>query len=149
MHCTLLHAIGAGRDDVDIEDLLRDVRSAAATVDPFTLTFDRPAIGALAVEISGWPGAPFTALVDMVAVATGRTGAAYKPGPSRYPHISLGYTTDEAAALNAAALRAALASTDGPLSATVDRIHLVEQWHDGAHIRWESIAEVPLAGAAA
>ncbi|MGW0669742.1 2'-5' RNA ligase family protein [Streptomyces sp. NPDC002746] len=119
MHCTLLHAIGAGRDDVDIEELLRDVRSTARTLAPFTLTFDRPAVGAFAIEISGWPGAPFTALVDTVTAATDRTSAAFKPGRSRYPHISLGYTTSGAASLDAVALRAALASIDGPLSATV------------------------------
>lgn len=146
MHCTLLHAIGAARDDVDIEELLRDVRSTARTLAPFTLTFDRPAVGALAVEISGWPGAPFNDLVDMVTAATDRAGATFKPGRSRYPHISLGYTTSRAASLDAVALRAALASIDGPLSTTVraDRIHLVEQWHDGRNIQWNPIAEIPL-----
>ncbi|MFD3663171.1 hypothetical protein ACFWVF_21685 [Streptomyces sp. NPDC058659] len=79
---------------------------------PFTLTFDRPSAGALAVEISGWPGAPFTALMDMVTAAMGRTGAAYKPGPSRYPHIALGYTTDAADVLDAVTLRASLASIE-------------------------------------
>ncbi|MFH9298893.1 2'-5' RNA ligase family protein [Streptomyces sp. NPDC017520] len=126
MHCTLLHAIGAARDDVDIESLLRDVRRTARSLVPVTLTFDRPAVGALAIEVSGWPGAPFSALVDMVTAATDRTGAAFKPGRSRYPHISLGYTTSGAASLDVVALRADLASIDGPLSVTVlaDRIHL-------------------------
>lgn len=82
----------------------------------------------------------------MVTAATDRTGTAFKPGRSRYPHISLGYTTSGAASLDAVALRAGLASIDGPLSATVlaDRIHLVEQWHDGRCIRWSPIAEIPL-----
>ena len=31
------------------------------------------------------------------------------------------------------------------LTGSVDRLHLVEQWHDGAHITWRPIAEVPLA----
>ncbi|MFD0154588.1 hypothetical protein ACWGQ4_00705 [Streptomyces sp. NPDC055721] len=65
--------------------------------------------------------------------------------------MSVAYTTTGAEHVDPIALKAALADIDRPLSATVlaDRIHLVEQWHDGAHIRWESIAEVPLAGAGA
>lgn len=146
MHCTLLHAVGLGRSDVAVDELLQDVRSAAQTVQPFALTFDRPSVGAMAVEISGWPGAPFAALVDLVTEAMNRTKATFAAAPSRYPHISLGYTGDGADALNAVTLRTAIASIDGPVSGTVlaDRIHLVEQWHDGRHITWTPIAEIPL-----
>ncbi|MFJ4858685.1 2'-5' RNA ligase family protein [Streptomyces sp. NPDC088730] len=149
IHCTLLHAVGLHRDDVDLDALLKDVEDRARTVDPFTLTFDRPAIGAIAVEISGWPGNPFTAVVEMLIQAMARTGAAFAPAPSRYPHLSLAYTSDGAQDVDAVTLRAALAAIEEPLSATVavDRLHLVEQWHDGAHIRWEPIAEVRLAQA--
>ncbi|MEU6406201.1 2'-5' RNA ligase family protein [Streptomyces sp. NPDC046985] len=149
MHCTLLHAIGLSRSTVDIAALLDDVRSAAQHVEPVVLTFDRPAVSAVGVEISGWPGAPFTTLVDIVTAAMDRTGAVYKPGPSRYPHISLGYTSTGAEALNAVTLKTALASIDQPLSGNVlaNRLHLVEQWHDGGRIVWTPIAEVPLGGA--
>ncbi|MFE5709568.1 hypothetical protein ACFQ7J_01860 [Streptomyces sp. NPDC056501] len=84
--------------------------------------------------------------MDMVTAAMGRTGAAYKPGPSRYPHIALGSTTDAADVLDAVTLRASLASIEKSLTGTVlaDSIHLVEQWHDGRHIRWNPIAEIPL-----
>ncbi|MFI8326992.1 2'-5' RNA ligase family protein [Streptomyces sp. NPDC085529] len=151
MHCTLLHAIGLGRDDVDIDALVKDAVSRVSTVQPFTLTFDRPAVGSFAIELSGWPGRPFTALVDTVTQATASTGAAFKPGPSRYPHMSTAYTTAGAKHVDPVSLKAALADIDRPLSATVlaDRIHLVEQRHDGAHIRREPIAEVPLAGVGA
>ncbi|MGW3060664.1 2'-5' RNA ligase family protein [Streptomyces goshikiensis] len=146
MHCTLLHAIGLGRAGIDIEELLHDVRSAVQTVDPFALTFDRPAVGAVGVEVSGWPGSPFTELVDIVTAATTRAGATFKPGPSRYPHISLGYTADGADTLNPVTLKTALATIDQPVSAGLfaDRIHLVEQRHDGRHIMWDPIAEIPL-----
>ncbi|MGW2304983.1 2'-5' RNA ligase family protein [Streptomyces sp. NPDC001809] len=151
MHCTLLHAIGLGRDDVDTDALVKDVASRVSTVRPFTLTFDRPAVGPFAIELSGWPGRPFTVLVDAVTQATASTGAAFKPGPSRYPHMSTAYTTAGAEHVDSVTLKADLAGIDRPLSATVlaDRIHLVEQWHDGTHIRWTPIAEVPLAGAGA
>ncbi|MEU9376486.1 hypothetical protein AB0D94_22300 [Streptomyces sp. NPDC048255] len=58
MHCTLLHAIGLGRDAIDIDALLSDVRRATQDVEPFALTFDRPSVGTVGVEISGWPGKP-------------------------------------------------------------------------------------------
>ncbi|MFJ1551439.1 hypothetical protein [Streptomyces sp. NPDC088246] len=43
-----------------------------------------------------------------------------------------------------------MASIEAPLSHTVraDHIHLVEQWHDGATIKWEPIASIPLKGSA-
>ncbi|MFD8335626.1 2'-5' RNA ligase family protein [Streptomyces solisilvae] len=149
MHCTLLHAVGLGRDAVDIDALLDDVQTSAQNLEPVILTFDRPYVGAVAVEVSGWPGSPFRTLVDTVSEATARTGAAHSAAPSRYPHMSLGYTTADADALDAVALRAALSEIEQPLSATVvaNRIHLVEQWHDGEYIRWTPIAEVPLLGA--
>ncbi|MEU3408911.1 2'-5' RNA ligase family protein [Streptomyces sp. NPDC006670] len=150
MHCTLLHAIGLGRDAIDIAALLRDVRRATQTVEPFALTFDRPSVGTVGVEVSGWPGKPFTALVDIVTAAMDRTGGAFKAGPSRYPHNSLGYTSAGAENLAAVTLKTALASIGEPLAGTVlaDRLHLVEQWHDGEHITWTPIAEVPLGAAA-
>ncbi|MFD9270702.1 hypothetical protein ACFWB1_21370 [Streptomyces goshikiensis] len=77
MHRTLLHAIGLGRDDVDVNALVKDVESCVSTAGPITLTFGRPAIGPFAVELSGWPGCPFTALVDAVTQATARTGATF------------------------------------------------------------------------
>ncbi|MFI5752938.1 2'-5' RNA ligase family protein [Streptomyces sp. NPDC051644] len=148
MHCTLLHAVGLARADVDLDALLKDVRSYAQTVRPFILTFDRPAVSNMAVEISGWPGSPFAQIVEHLTQAMMRSGAAFTAAPSRYPHMSLAYTSDGAENVEAVSLKAALASIDRPLSGTVlaDRLHLVEQWHDGAQIMWQSIAEVHLAG---
>ncbi|MEV7715554.1 2'-5' RNA ligase family protein [Streptomyces sp. NPDC088270] len=149
MHCTLVHAVGLGIGDVDTDALLEEVGGYARLVEPFTLTFDRPSVGAVAVEISGWPGRQFTEIVDAVTQATARsTEAAFKSAPSRYPHMSLAYTSHGAEDVDAVTLRAALADIDQPLSGTVrvDRLHLVEQWHDGAHITWRLAAEVPLGG---
>ncbi|MFG3532703.1 hypothetical protein ACGF8B_39230 [Streptomyces sp. NPDC047917] len=46
--------------------------------------------------------------------------------------------------VDAVTLKAALADIEQPLSGTVlvDRLHLVEQRHDGAHIMWDPVAEV-------
>ncbi|MFI8515938.1 2'-5' RNA ligase family protein [Streptomyces sp. NPDC085460] len=145
-HCTLLHAVGLAPEDVDTDALVADARGRLAAVEPFTLTFDRPSVGTVAVEISGWPGRPAADLVDTLTQATLRTGAACRIAPSASPHTSIAYTGAGAEALERAELAAALAGIDGPLSSTVhvDRVHLVAQWHDGAHIQWEQIATVPL-----
>ncbi|MCZ1006781.1 2'-5' RNA ligase family protein [Streptomyces lydicus] len=148
MHCTLLHAVGLAHGDVDLDGLLTDVGAYAQTVRPFTLTFDRPAVGNVAVEINGWPRSPFAEIVEHLTQAMTRSGAAFTAAPSRYPHMSLAYTSDGAESIQAVNLKEALAGIDRPLSGTIlaDRLHLVEQWHDGAQIMWEPITEVPLAG---
>lgn len=150
LHCTLLHAVGLSADDVDVDTLVRDVRAHAQQVEPFTLTFDRPAIAPVAIEISGWPGTPFTRLVDSITQLTQEQCTAFQPAASRYPHMSIAYTGKGSETINPVGLREALASIEEPLSHTVraDRIHLVEQWHDGATIKWEPIASIPLKGSA-
>ncbi|MFF3177913.1 2'-5' RNA ligase family protein [Streptomyces sp. NPDC057900] len=148
MHCTLLHTVGLGRSAVDLDALLKDVASFAQTVRPFTLTFDRPSIGATAVEISGWPGLPFTRIVDGLTEAMVRTRSVFTAAPSRFPHLSAAYAAEGAEDVDVLSLKAELAHIEQTLSATVvvDRLHLVEQWHDGAHITWKPVATVPLAG---
>ncbi|MEU7148698.1 2'-5' RNA ligase family protein [Streptomyces sp. NPDC045456] len=148
VHCTLLHAVGLSITDVDADVLLKDVGSYARTRPPFTLTFDRPAVGNVAVEISGWPGHPFNEIVEALIQAMDRTGANFTAAPSRYPHVSVAYAADGAEDIEAVTLKAALAAIEQPLSTAVavNRLHLVEQWHDGAHIMWNPIAQVPLAG---
>ncbi|MGW4551948.1 2'-5' RNA ligase family protein [Streptomyces violaceorubidus] len=151
VHCTLLHAVGVGRSAIDTDALVDQVKQHTQTVTPFTLTFDRPAVGSVAVEISGWPGQAFAELGTAVTEATTGTGVSFTAARSRYPHISVAYTTAGAEDVDATAVKASLADVAGPLSATVyvDRLHLVEQWHDGAHITWEPLAEVLLTGASA
>lgn len=148
LHCTLMHAVGLAHDPDVVRAVVEDVTAVAAGTEPFTLTFDRPSIGAVAVEIAGWSAAPFTAVVDAVTAAMRGRGGEFRAAPSRYPHISVAYTTAGAEHLDAVGLRAALAAVAGPLSQTVhvDRLHLVEQWHDGATITWRPLAEIPLTG---
>ncbi|MFI1929347.1 2'-5' RNA ligase family protein [Streptomyces sp. NPDC020330] len=148
MHCTLLHAVGLARAGVDLDRLLEDVGTFARTVEPFVLTFDRPAIGNVAVELSGWPQDPFASIVDFLTGAMTRAGGVFKAAPSRYPHMSVAYTSDGAESLEAVGLKAELAAIEGPLSGTVfaDRLHLVEQWHDGRRVIFEPVAAVQLGG---
>ncbi|MFB7532024.1 2'-5' RNA ligase family protein [Streptomyces sp. NPDC056178] len=147
----MFDAVGLSAADVDVDALVRDVRAHAQQVEPFTLTFDRPAIAPVAIEISGWSGTPFTRLVDSITQLTQGQRTAFRPAASRYPHMSLAYTKSPGSeAIDPVGLRAALASIEVRLSHTVraDRIHLVEQWHDGATIKWEPIASIPLKGSA-
>lgn len=150
LHCTLLHAVGLSAADVDVDAFVSDMRAHVQHLEPFTLTFDRPAIASLAIEISGWPGTPFTRLVDTITQLTLEQRGDFRPAASRYPHMSIAYTSQGSETLNPAELRAALAGIEAPLSHTVraDRIHLVEQWHDGATIKWDPIASIPLTGSA-
>ncbi|WP_327258124.1 hypothetical protein [Streptomyces sp. NBC_01244] len=53
IHCTLLHTVGLPFEGVDLDALLDDVEGWARQVQPFTITFDRPAIGNVAVELDG------------------------------------------------------------------------------------------------
>lgn len=149
LHCTLLHAVGLSATDVNTDALVEDVTGYARGLSPFTLTFDRPAVGNAGMEIGGWPGRhPFTEIVDAVIQATARSGADFRAAPSRYPHLSLAYASEGAENIDAVAIRTALSAIAQPLSGTVfvDRLHLVEQSHDRAHITWNPIAHVPLAG---
>ncbi|MFF1505541.1 2'-5' RNA ligase family protein, partial [Streptomyces sp. NPDC058316] len=116
MHCTLLHTVGLSSSDVDTDALLTDVSGFARTVRPFTLTFDRPAAGNVAVEISGWPGRPFTEIVDALTQAMVRTGAPFTAAPSRYPHLSVAYASDGAEDVDTVALKAALADIECDVS---------------------------------
>ncbi|MFF8732776.1 hypothetical protein ACF073_40880 [Streptomyces sp. NPDC015171] len=151
LHCTLLHALDVSTSSVNVDALTDDARVAiaSASIAPFMLTFDRPAIGAAAVEISGWPGRPFTELVTILTKIT-QAHAPFRPAVSRYPHMSIAYTGAGADSVQAVDLREALAHIDGPLVHTVyaSRVHLVEQWHDNATITWRPIAFLPLDGTA-
>ncbi|WP_189308325.1 2'-5' RNA ligase family protein [Streptomyces albospinus] len=152
LHCTLLHAVGLGLDNVDrntVDAVIEDVTRYAQTLVAFTLTFDRPAVGNVAFEISGWPGRPFAQVVETLTQVMEKRCELFTAAPSRYPHISLAYTSSDAQDINATDLKVELAALEKPLSGTVlaDRVHLVEQWHDGdGRITWNPIAEVAFTG---
>ncbi|MEU6664271.1 2'-5' RNA ligase family protein [Streptomyces sp. NPDC046821] len=149
LHCTLVHAVGMTAEHVDVDALIAGTQELARQTRPFRLTFDRPAVGPVAVEISGWPGEPFTSLVDgLTALLDEHHGGEFKLAASRYPHMSIAYTAAGAEAVDAGDLRQSLAHLDGPLSHTLHatRLHLVEQWHDGSTITWRTLASLPLDG---
>ncbi|MGK3110565.1 2'-5' RNA ligase family protein [Streptomyces sp. WAC05858] len=156
IHCTVLHAIGADVASRDVRDsikrLVDDVTARVADVEPFTVTFGRAEVGNVAIEACGWPGRPHRILTERVLSAHQAIWSdTYRLSPSRYPHASLAYTGEGAAAVDRAGLKAQLADIEGhhTVSMAVARLHLVAQWHDGAHLMWDPIAEVPLAGVTA
>jgi hypothetical protein len=154
IHCTVLHAIGADADfdpnvRNNIQRLVDDVTTRVADVDPFTLTFGRPNLTPVAIEAVGSPGRPHEMLVEHVMGAHRAIwGDAHTLAPSRYPHASLAYAGKGAEDLDQRALEAELSGIGDPdpMTMTVDRLHLVAQYHDGARITWQSLAEVPLKG---
>ncbi|MFI1202759.1 hypothetical protein ACH4VR_25515 [Streptomyces sp. NPDC020883] len=151
LHCTLLHAVDLGLDNIEqatVDAVIEDVTRYVQTLALFTLTFDRPAVGNAAFEISGWPGDTFTQIVATLTQVMETRCGPFTAAPSRCPRISLAYTSTGAQDINAADLKAALSAVEGPLSGTIraDRLHLVEQRHDGAQIAWNRIAEIALTG---
>lgn len=69
--CTFLHAVGLSIADVDTDEFLKEVTDFAQTRPLFTLAFGRPAVARVAVEVSGWPGSPFTRVVVCSEVKPG------------------------------------------------------------------------------
>ncbi|QKV98234.1 hypothetical protein HUT19_41685 (plasmid) [Streptomyces sp. NA02950] len=154
MHCTVLHAIGADVDNdpavrAGIDLLVDDVTRRVADVEPFTLTFGRPAIARSAIEAPGSPDRPHQTLVEHVMAAHRELwGDAHLLSPSKAPHISLAYGGEDAEGIDPDQLNSQLADIedDHAVDVYVDRLHLVAQRHDGARITWQPLAEVTLKG---
>ncbi|MFF4767407.1 2'-5' RNA ligase family protein [Streptomyces sp. NPDC001255] len=145
LHCTLVHAVGLTTNHADVDAILNSAATALSTQSPFEITFDRPSVSAVAVEIAGHPGAPFHALADALTAATARGGMS-RAAPSRYPHIATAYAGPEAETLDPGLIKGRLSEIDRPLSGTVcvTEVHLVEQWHDGRSLTWNRLARLPL-----
>ncbi|MGV4926391.1 hypothetical protein K2224_15375 [Streptomyces sp. BHT-5-2] len=96
LHCTLLHAVDLGLDNIEqatVDAVIEDVTRYAQMLAPFTLTFDRPAVGNAAFEISGWPGDTFTQIVETLTQVMEPRCGPFTAAPSRCPRISLAYTS--------------------------------------------------------
>lgn len=153
MHCTLIHAIGADVDfdpavSAGVELLVADVARRVADIEPFTLRFGSPVIKPVAIEAPGSPDSPHQTLVDHVLAAHRELwGDAHLLSASPAPHISLAYAGKEAEDIDTDELEAQLSDIEGQTTEVyVDRLHLVAQRHDGVHITWQPLAEVPLKG---
>ncbi|AXK36575.1 hypothetical protein DVA86_32370 [Streptomyces armeniacus] len=148
LHVTVLHA-GPQRDasQQEITEMTARVREAVARTGPVTLTFARPAIGTVAIERAARPGTPARRLWDVTWTATTDVvGQRWPLQPTTYyPHVSLAYAGERAQHADRGTLKQRLADIDGgEVTLTFDTLALVSQWHDGRHIVWEHLADVPL-----
>ncbi|MDT0347528.1 2'-5' RNA ligase family protein [Streptomyces litchfieldiae] len=93
-HITVLHSGPVGEvTGPEITAITSRVRAACATVAPFTLTVDRPAVGTVAVELPARPGAPARRLWELTTEATREViGGRYPVLPAvYYPHLTIAY----------------------------------------------------------
>ncbi|MDO0936554.1 hypothetical protein QQY66_34405 [Streptomyces sp. DG2A-72] len=146
-HVTLLH--GPPVEEVserEVESMVAEVRAGCAGRTPFDLVLDRPALGSVAIECAGRPGAASRPLWQLTADATAKaTGGRFPTIPAaHYPHASLAYAVGEVDRLP---LKVWLSDHGrDPVTMRVDTISLVAQWHDRREIIFDRILDVPLYG---
>ncbi|MFE2039183.1 2'-5' RNA ligase family protein [Streptomyces scopuliridis] len=94
MHTTVMHGGPVEKyEHGEIDAIAERVRQECADIEPFGLTFDRPAIGRVAVECAARPGAPARRLWELTTrIDAEVTGRRFPTIPSGYyPHQSLAY----------------------------------------------------------
>ncbi|MEU5425780.1 2'-5' RNA ligase family protein [Streptomyces olivoreticuli] len=150
-HVTLLHdgpllEFAPG----EIEKITELVRAECATIAPFDITLDRPAIGRVAIECPGRPGQPARRLWEMTArVSAEVTGNRFPRLPQVFhPHLSIGYSTSTPTVrADRAAMKVWLSDCPrGPVTLTATALNLVAQWHTRERITWDHLAAIPLGG---
>ncbi|MEU1824122.1 2'-5' RNA ligase family protein [Streptomyces abikoensis] len=151
VHTTILHSgpmdsFAPGEVD-KIASLLQD---ECANIAPFSLTFDRPSIGSVAVECAARPGAPARRLWEAASqVCAEVTQSRYPITPAiYYPHLSIGYgTATKERQASRAEMKAWLSDCEyEPVTLQARSMTMVAQWHTGSHIRWKHLRTIPLSG---
>jgi 2'-5' RNA ligase len=154
LHITVLHAgPEADTSQAEIDAMVDKVRAAAVEVEPFELTLFPPAVGTVALECAGYPGAPARRLWELTATASQQVmgdGRFTLIPASYYPHTSVAYAGPDAHLADRTALKVALSDTAAvAVTVRAHTLSLVSQWHDGkSKIVWEELASVPLGGTA-
>ncbi|GLF98113.1 2'-5' RNA ligase family protein [Streptomyces yaizuensis] len=150
MHITVLHA---GPEDsatpAEIARLIAEVTDRTADIGAFDLVLSRPAIGTVAIESTGHPGAPHQRLWRIASEAQRAVvGGRWPLIPEvSYPHLSHAYAGERAHLADRTVLKALLADLPGdPVTIPVTALTLVAEWHTRREILWDVIAEVPLTG---
>jgi 2'-5' RNA ligase len=150
VHVTVLHMSPADdASDAEVDKMIALVREHASHISPFEMQIERPAVGTVALECLARPGEPARELWRRTADAMRQTvGGRWPIVPATYyPHASLAYAGEDAELADRQALKMWL-SDHGPEPVTLraEKLSLVAQWHDGRHITWDHIADVPLGG---
>ncbi|MFD7667746.1 2'-5' RNA ligase family protein [Streptomyces sp. NPDC059788] len=151
VHTTVMH--GGPMEEYkpgEIDTILERVRAECATIAPFDLVFDRPAIGRVAVECTARPGAPARRLWELTTrIDAEVTGSRFPTTPSGYyPHSSLAYGVAGPERANRQTMKRLMSDHPGePVVVRAEKISLVAQSHDRRHITWQHIANASLGGA--
>ncbi|MFJ9617864.1 2'-5' RNA ligase family protein [Streptomyces noursei] len=149
LHVTVLHS-GPQQEasPQEVEAITTRVRKAVAATGSIELTFARPSIGTQAVECAARPGAAARRLWETTWTATTEVvGPRWPLVPATYhPHTTLAYAAGrDAQHLDRGQLKAHLSDLDtGEVSLFFSQLALVAQWHDGRHIIWEHLTDIPL-----
>lgn len=148
IHVTVLH--GAPVEQVsttELDKLTAGMRERCAQLAPVTITLHPPMVGSVALECAGRPGAPARA-VWQAAIDTNIEVLGDRmigPRANYEPHAALAYC--DVPQVNGAPLKAWLSDNAAdPVTFTASQVTLVAQHHDGHHIIWEHLLDVPLAG---
>ncbi|MFM9373228.1 2'-5' RNA ligase family protein [Streptomyces sp. Da 82-17] len=148
MHITVLHMGPQDTASADeIAQLVEAVAKSAAGISPYELTLSRPAIGNVAIESTGYPGAPHRELWEMTRQAQQAVvGDRWPFIPTvSYPHLSHAYAGADAHLADRGALKVMLSDLPGePVTLPVHTLTLVSEWHTRSEIVWDVLAEVPL-----
>ncbi|MFE1949992.1 2'-5' RNA ligase family protein [Streptomyces sp. NPDC059524] len=148
LHTTLMH--GGPVDEYkpdEIDQIVDLVRTECAAISPFTLVYDRPAVGVVALESAARPAHDARRLWELTTrIDRQVTGGRFETRPaSFYPHTSLAYGITGPDRPDRHGMKVLLSDVDaGPVPMRVIRISLVAQSHDRRHITWDHIADVPL-----
>lgn len=151
LHLTVLHS-GPEQEATpdEVAQIVEGVRNRCAQVAPFDVTFDRPAVGRVAIECMARPGAAARELWKLTYEATTAVVGDRWPliPDGYYPHSSLAYAGATHSEADRRAMKIWLSDNGpGPVTLRLEKLSLVAQWHDHRTITWEHIADVPLAGA--
>ncbi|MFZ3491872.1 2'-5' RNA ligase family protein [Streptomyces sp. 5.8] len=150
VHTTLMH--GGPVDEYkpgEVEAIIERVTEQCKYISPFELTYDRPAVGAVAVEMTARPGHQTRQLWEITtSVDAEVTGGRFPRMPAAYyPHASLAYGIAGPRRADPLAMKVLLSDhSKGPVPLRVDRISLVAQSHDTRVISWRHLADVSLGG---
>ncbi len=153
VHMTVLHSGPVDEiSDDEIGAITALVRQRCAALAPWTAVVDRPTVGRVAVECLIGPGESARQLWQITSEATRQvTGDRFPTIPETYyPHLSLGYGTGTDDPVTRRQMKVWLTDTLTPspqlppVTLPVASLHLVAQSHDGRHITWRHITQVPI-----
>lgn len=130
-------------DQASVDAIVAAARARLATVEPFTITLDRPRITPEAIRWEADPQEPVAAVRDAVRAAIAEVWAEVPEIAGGFAaHVSIAYSN---ATGPAAPAQAALDAVEAaPASTLVRGVELIRLGRDRRMYEWETYATVPL-----